>query len=300
MRNVVIAASLLLLLLFACRKSESVMTTDTASAEQLVAPVAPPRNAADRVAGFSGPQAQAPPPAAVPSPRMIVRTASLSLIVNDAMQAMHIVTDTASQLGGYVTDAKEWRENEQLRGTITVRVPSNRFDEMIGSAKKSAVRIQSETRSGQDVTQEFSDLGANLRNAEAAEVELRELLTTVRQRTQKAAEVLEVYEKLNEVRGQIEQLKGRMQYLSQVTAMSSVTFELIPDVLAQPVVEQGWRPRAVAHRALRALVATLQWLGNIAIWLVLYIVPVLLVLLLAILPIRALWPRIVKLMTRPL
>lgn len=205
---------------------------------------------------------------------MIVRTGTLSLIVTSTAESLQALTRQTAQWGGYVTESKEWRENDQLRGSVTLRVPAARFDDVMATVKKSAVRVQSETVTGEDVTQEYSDLGARLRNAEAAEIELRELLTSVRQRTQKAADVLEVYEKLQEVRGEIEQTKGRMLYLSQVTAMSTLTVELVPDVLAQPVVEPGWRPSAIAHRAVHALVDSLQWLAGAAIWVAIYLLPI--------------------------
>ncbi|MEA2274583.1 MAG: hypothetical protein QOI98_3291 [Solirubrobacteraceae bacterium] len=283
MRNV-LAVIGIVMLLSSCKKEATEPVAEIAAQKPVVTRS---RAVADFAsgAGVGNSAAVAPPPVA-PEPRMIVRTASLSLIVSDAHKAMDAVTQTASQLGGYVTESKQWRENDQMRGTVTVRVPSARFDEMIGTAKKSSVRVQSETSSGQDVTQEFSDLGAQLRNAEAAEHELRELLTTVRQRTQRANDVLEVFARLSEVRGQIEQLKGRMQYLSQVSAMSAITFELVPDVITQPVVEQSWSARDVAHGAVRNLISLLQWLAEIGISAAIYLTPFLLLLLLAIASIR--------------
>lgn len=272
MRNVIVILSALVLLLFGCAKEENVVA-DTASSPRNAPSPAQSVNFLSRTVA-SGPGVGPALPVATQPQRMIVRTATLTLIVSDAQKSMQAITAQAAQLGGYVTESKEWRENDQLRGTLTVQVPSQRFNDMLGSAKKSAVRVQGESSSGTDVTQEFTDLAARLRNAEAAEVELRELLTTIRQRTQKAAEVLEVYGKLNEVRGEIEQLKGRMLYLSQTSAMSAITFELIPDVLAQPVVETGWRPLAIVHDALHSLTEALQWLASVVIWFVLYVVPI--------------------------
>ena len=58
----------------------------------------------------------------------------------------------------------------------------------------------------------------------------------------KAEDVLKVYQELTKVRGEIERVKGRMQYLGNLAALAIVTIELIPDILAKPVVEPGWRP----------------------------------------------------------
>jgi hypothetical protein len=207
--------------------------------------------------------------------RMIIRTADLSVVVTDAAQAQQSVTDTVSALGGYIADSSTWREGDQLRARMTVRVPAEKLDALLAAIKGSAVRVQQENVKGQDVTEEYTDLNAQLTNLEATEKELRTLLADVREKTQKAEDVLQVYRELTTVRGQIEQLKGRMQYLSTMTAMATANVELIPDVLAKPVVEPGWRPLETLKNAGRALVNTLKGLVDALIWIVVVILPVL-------------------------
>ena len=207
--------------------------------------------------------------------RMIIRTANLSVVVTDAAQAQQFVVNTVNTLGGYVADSSAWREGEQLRARMVVRVPAEKLDALLAAIKGQAVRVQQENITGQDVTEEYSDLNAQLTNLEATEVELRELLTEVRQKTQKAEDVLAVYRELTNIRGQIEQVKGRMQYLGKMTALATANVELIPDVLAKPVVEPGWRPLETLKNAGRALVNTLKGLVDAVIWLVVAVLPVL-------------------------
>ncbi len=209
--------------------------------------------------------------------RMIIRTADLSIVVTDAAQAQQSVADTVKTLGGYIADSSAWREGEQLRARMTVRVPAEKLDALLAAIKGSAVRVQQESIKGQDVTEEYSDLSAQLTNLEATEKELRELLAEVRQKTQKAEDVLQVYRELTTIRGEIEQLKGRMQYLGTMTAMATANVELIPDTLAQPVIEPGWRPLETLKNAGRALVNALKGLVNALIWLVVYVLPILIV-----------------------
>lgn len=214
--------------------------------------------------------------------RMIIRTAELSIVVNDAAQAQQSVADTVKNLGGYIADSSAWREGEQLRARMTVRVPAEKLDALLAAIKGSAVRVQQENINGQDVTEEFSDLSAQLTNLEATEKELRELLAEVRQKTQKAEDVLQVYRELTTIRGEIERTKGRMQYLSTMTALATANIELIPDVLAKPVVEPGWRPLETLKNAGRALVNALKGLVNALIWLVVYVLPIVIVIALPI------------------
>ena len=242
--------------------------------EQAAAPAAPMAPAAQEGKSASGAGDVANAPAG-DSERMIIRTADLSVVVTDAAEAQQSVADTVSALGGYIADSSAWREGEQLRARMTVRVPAEKLDALLAAIKGTAVRVQQENVKGQDVTEEFTDLSAQLTNLEATEKELRELLTEVREKTQKAEDVLAVHRELTTIRGQIEQLKGRMQYLSTMTAMATANVELIPDVLAKPVVEPGWRPLETLKNAGRALVNTLKALVDALIWIVVAVAPVL-------------------------
>ncbi len=206
-------------------------------------------------------------------PRMIIRTAYLDLVVKDATSASLALIKLVESKEGYAAEITEWRQNDQPRATLTLRVPAEHLSAVMDSAKQLAIRVERETVSGQDITQEYTDLVAQLKNLEATEVELRELLTTVRQRTQKAADILEVYKELTKVRGEIERMKGRMNYLNHMTALSTLKVNLLPDALAKPVVETGWQPVLAIKNASRALLTTLKWLMELGIWVFIYLVP---------------------------
>jgi hypothetical protein len=206
--------------------------------------------------------------------RMVIRNAEVSLVVTDARAVAEVASRLTESMGGFVTESRQWRENDAIRAHLILRVPSARLSEVMGELRKQAVRVERETVTGQDVTEEYTDLGAQLTNLEATETELRELLSTVRQRTQKAADILEVHAELTKVRGEIERIRGRMKYLSQLAAFSTINVDLVPDALAAPVVRPGWRPLAVAYDALRSLMDALQFLANTAIWLAIFGLPI--------------------------
>jgi len=131
--------------------------------------------------------------------------------------------------------------------------------------------LRDENVSGQDVTADYVDLSSRLKNLEAAEAQLRKIMDGATDTT----DVLKVYEQLTNIRGQIEQVKGRMQFYERSAAMSTISLTLVPDALAQPVQVAGWRPDGVAKQALETLVKALQTLVNIAIWLIIVALPVL-------------------------
>lgn len=198
--------------------------------------------------------------------QMIIRRATLELVVSDTEKSVAEVTRIVTGLGGYVSDSNVFRVDGQLQATLTVRVPVKDYENALAQFKGLAVRVQRETTGTENVTMEYTDLSARLKNLELTETELQALLSEVREKTGKAEDVLAVYNRLTEIRGQIEQIKGRMQYLENLVAMTTISLTLIPDVLAKPVVEPGWRPLETLRNALAALVVVLQGVVNVLIY----------------------------------
>jgi len=218
--------------------------------------------------------------------RMIIWTGNISLIVKDAEEGLEEVEAIAKDMGGYVVNSNSWRQDDQLRANLTIRVSAEEFDTAMARLEDLAIKVEHRNVSTEDVTEEYTDLDARLRNLEATETELLELLTEVRERTSKAEDVLAVHREITNIRGQIEQLKGRMQYLEKMTAMATINIELVPDALARPIVVAGWRPSGTAANALRSLVRTLQSIVEAAIWLIIYVLPTLVVIAI---PFAILW-----------
>lgn len=223
--------------------------------------------------------------------RMIIWTGNISLIVKDAEKSLEKVEAIAKDLGGYMVNSNSWHQEEQLRANLTIRVPAEEFDTAMARLKDLAIRVEHRNVSTQDVTEEYTDLDARLRNLEATEKELLELLTEVRERTGKAEDILAVHREVSNIRGQIEQVKGRMQYLEKMTAMATINIELIPDALARPIVVAGWRPSGTAANALRILVKTLQFIVDAAIWLIIYVLPTLVVIAIPFFILWMIWRR---------
>ena len=270
---------LLLVGVVACNRSESVGSlappkqNDTAAYSVSIPP--PARDGAPAV-GVAAEPAPAPVPAHAPAmPRMIVRTADVKIIVADTSKTVDAITKAIEGGGGYVSGSNIWREGELLRAKLTLRVPADKLTATLASIRAHAKRVENETIASEDVSQEFVDLTSQVRNLEATEAELLELLKVARVNSKKATDVLEVHDHLTVIRGEIEQARGRMRYLSQVTSMSSIALEIVPDAITQPVVKAGWQPLVVVKDASRALVALLQSTVTVLIWFVVYVLPIL-------------------------
>jgi hypothetical protein len=242
---------------------------DTAAAKSIVAPPAPGRGDAAPAGGVGAEVA----PAAMPP--MIVRTADVRIVVADTSKTVDAVTKSVEGAGGYVSGSNIWREGELLRAKLTLRVPAGKLTSTLAAIRGQAKRVENETITSEDVSQEFVDLESQVRNLEATETELLELLKVARVNSKKATDVLEVHEQLTLIRGQIEQARGRMRYLSQVTSMSAIALDVVPDAIAQPVIQKGWQPLVVVKDASRALVALLQNVATAFIWFAIYVAPIL-------------------------
>lgn len=270
MKNVI--ALLVMVLLFSCRKAESFAVAEKSVASPVVASADAQNAGVQRVGGMA--PAASVGDTAPKIPRMIVRTAEMRIVVADTTKAVDAVTKSVEAMGGFVSGSNIWREGELLRATLKLRVPADKLTSTLASIRTLATRVDNETIASEDVSQEYVDLESQVRNLEATEAELRELLVVARKNSRKAADVLEVHEQLTMIRGQIEQAKGRMRYLSQVTALSQISLDVLPDAIAKPVVEAGWQPFVIAKDAMRALVGALQSMATVGIWLVVYVVPI--------------------------
>ena len=210
--------------------------------------------------------------------RVIIYTGNISLIVRDTETAVQAVTQLATDQGGYVSGSNVYQSGEALRGTVTIRVPAERYQQTMEQLRSLALRVERENSSSQDVTEEFTDLEARKANLEVTEAALQKLLIE-RQQIGNTSDILEVHRELTNIRGQIEQIEGRLRYLANQSALSTITIELTPDALYQPITVAGWEPQGVAKEALQALIDALQALANIVIWLIVFVLPLLIVFL---------------------
>ena len=217
-------------------------------------------------------------PGAPAAERIVIQTGSLTLVVSEPAARVTAIRAMAEAMGGYVVSSYVYKTAYGSEGltadqaTITVRVPADRLDEALVQIKEGAAEVRSENISGEDVTQQYTDLQSRLRNLEAAEAQLLDIM----EGATKTEDVLAIYNQLVQVRGEIESVKGQIQYYSESAAFSALTVELIPDEAAQPIQTGSWDPNGVVKNAVEALIRALQWLASAAIWLAIYVLPVLL------------------------
>ena len=206
--------------------------------------------------------------------RLIIRTADMSIIAADTEATLAEIAALADSSGGWVVSSNVYQSTDTAKtGYVQIRVPAEGFQSILDAIGGMAVEVTNLSTSGQDVTEEYVDLSARLGNLEATAARLRTFLDEARN----VEEALSVSNELSRVEGEIEALKGRMQYLEQSAAYSSIAVNVTPDELAQPIEVAGWQPGGVARQAIEALINALQVVVNAAIWFILFALPILLV-----------------------
>jgi hypothetical protein len=215
------------------------------------------------------------------SNRIVIKNADISIIVNDPAASLDRVSRMAEGMGGFIVSAQVYRQKlndgqEVLHASATIRVPAERLAEALDQIRAESLKpVLYENIDSQDVTREYTDLQSRLRNLEAAETQLQEIMLEAK----KTEDVLNVYAQLTQVREQIEVTKGQILYYEQSSALSSVTIQFVPDAAVQPLTIGGWEPVGVAKDAIQSLLNGLRSLANIGIWAVLYALPMLLLVL---------------------
>jgi len=228
--------------------------------------------------------AQSTPAAGQPAQeRLIIRTGTITLKVEDTLAAQQAVDSLVVQMasdGGYVVASQQYSSDEGQHPYITmsIRVPAARFGEVMDTLAGLAVEVVDRNENADDVTEEYVDLAGRLEALEAARDRLLEIMSEA----QRTEDLLQAEAQLTQREAEIESIQGRMQYLSQSAALALITVYLQPDELSQPVVDETWRPAETVRNATEALLDAGQGLVEFAIFFAIAVLPWLLALALGI------------------
>ncbi|PIS05360.1 MAG: hypothetical protein COT81_01565 [Candidatus Buchananbacteria bacterium CG10_big_fil_rev_8_21_14_0_10_42_9] len=205
-----------------------------------------------------------------PNDRKIVKNGSLSLVVNKIDEAVMAISDFANNAGGFVQNVSVREVNDNVKsGTITVKVPADQLETVFDQAKSIAVKVAREDINTQDVTEQYIDLDAQVRNLKREEESYLKIL----EQAKTIEEILNVSQRLSYVRGQIERIEGQLNYLSRQIEMSTLTISLTSEADVQ-IFGVVWSPLAEIKRAIRNMFSSLVSYANALIALV-FALPVL-------------------------
>ena len=233
----ILAVLILTALSLPSRERRSSITAGMHSAQpEVVVPEAGLGGHALRTSAMSfGGIATSPSPA--PADRKIVRTSSMELTVASPADVAEKVRAFAESLGGYVETAQISSSQDSPSATITIRVPVARLEDAKAELRKMAVKVNSEKTDAQDVTKQYVDMEARIRNLQAQEAQYLEIMRSAK----KVQDMLDVSEKLSEVRGEIEQQQAEFATLSKQVETVAMTVSLLPQA-APESLSLNWKP----------------------------------------------------------
>lgn len=184
----------------------------------------------------------------------IIKNGYLRMVVDDVADAASRITGIATARGGFIQSSSVTERGDgTYTGEVTVRVPVAKFEEAKEEIKKLARVVRNENATGQDVTEQYSDLEAQLRNAKAQEEVYLEIL----KQAKTVEEILLVQDRLGNIRAVIEGLEGRIKYLENATSFSTITVSLEEEPVVRAPTKE-FRLGAIVRDAVQTLVNALQ------------------------------------------
>lgn len=218
--------------------------------------------------------------------RMVIKNAEIALLVKDSDVAIDGVTQMVGDVRGYIISSQVWyadHNGENYKyATITIGIPADQFEVVLRRLRGLSIRVLNETASGQDVTDQYVDLQSQLTNLEATRDRIKSFLD----QATNVDETLRINQQLSEIEAQIEQVKGKMNYLSDRSAFSTVTITIEPDLPPVPptvtptpaptATPVPWNPGKTFEKSSKTLTTAYRGIADFLIWFFIVLVPILL------------------------
>jgi hypothetical protein len=161
--------------------------------------------------------------------RKIIRNANLTLEVGSPSDTQPQIVSIAESHQGFVVTSESTQRTAddktkpEITVNLVVRVPASQFNQVLQEVRAVGRKIQ-EKVTGQDVTEEFMDLEARIKNQKALELQFLEIM----KRAGKVEDALSVQTQLANVRTEIEKLEGRRRFLENQSSLSTINVTLQP------------------------------------------------------------------------
>lgn len=224
--------------------------------------------------------------------RKIIKNGEMRLLVKDTDVAIDRSTQIITDLGGYIVSSRTWYDdyfgNSLKYATLTIGIPVDQFERALQRFRDLSIRVLDENASGEDVTDQYVDLQSQLENLEATRARIQEFLNDAKT----VDEALRINQQLSDIEGQIEQIKGRMNYLSNRAAFSTITVNFEPELpiltpTPTPTITPTatprptstpipWKPNETFASAKNTLTYAYRGIINFLIWTVVVFLPILL------------------------
>jgi hypothetical protein len=172
----------------------------------------------------------------IPMPEKIVKTALLSMDVEDYKKTMPAIKKIVQQHKAYISTEEETDYKYMITNNLTIRVLSSSFEVLIDSLTGVAKKINHKNISSQDVSEEFVDIQARLKTKKEVENRYSELL----KKANNIGDILQIEEKIRVIREEIEAKEGRLQFLNNQVAYSTINLTVNQTISSTHYEQSFW------------------------------------------------------------
>jgi hypothetical protein len=210
--------------------------------------------------------------------RIVIKTASLTIVVDDPSITVTAISNMAEGMGGFVVSSNVYQTSQVgdkkiYYGSVIVRVPAAQLNSALGQIKAKVTDpkndVLDENISGEDVTSTVVDLESRLKNYQATQAQLLIFMD----KATKTQDALDVLNQLTAIQEQIELLQGQIKYYNESAAMSAITVTVQPKIPDQPVTVEGWKPLVILRDAAQTLVEILKGLYSVLVYVIILLGP---------------------------
>ena len=154
--------------------------------------------------------------------RKLIKTGNISFETKDLDATRKVIVDLVNQNNGYVASDNQYKSNDRVSVTVSIRIPADKFDLILDEIAKGVEKFESKNIRISDVTEQFLDIEARLKTKKTLEKKYLEILKKART----VREILDVERELGKLRSDIESTEGRLKYLQNQVSFStlSITF----------------------------------------------------------------------------
>jgi hypothetical protein len=153
--------------------------------------------------------------------RKIIKQGEISFETADVKVTKALIIKTVDELGGYIAKDNIDIYNDRISHHVVIRVPADKFDKLLDIISENAERLDSKNIDVFDVTEEYIDVEARIKTKKELENRYKEILAQAKS----VDEILTIEKEIGKLRTEIESIEGRLRYLKNRIAFSTLTAE---------------------------------------------------------------------------
>lgn len=172
--------------------------------------------------------------------KKIIKTASLNVEVKEYAKFNQLLHSSVAKFGGYIGNEQQTETEYKIENTVTVKVPVDQFQAAVDFLTSGEGKINEKVISSEDVTTQYVDTRSRM----AAKKQVRLRYLDLLKQAKNMEEILQVQNEINDIQEQIESATGRINYLSNATAMSTINltyYQVLNASVQEPGKETFWQ-----------------------------------------------------------